>query len=318
MARSTSQEAAESGRLIVCDRDRTASLLDFAELVDAVIDAAVECERGTIVSPSRMVVAIGQGGSLLSMPATAPDIAIHKLVSVQPANAKRQLPTLYGTVTVLDAATGKPICLLDGPEVTGRRTAAVSLAAMRLMLPSAPHKAVLVGTGVQAAYHLRAIAARYPQCSVLVRGRTPRRAQAFCAAHRATHDDLDADRGEAFPDDADVAIMLTTSTTPIYDEPAKAQRLVIGVGAFRPEMAELGERLLDESVVYVDDLAGARHEAGDLLRAGIDWNRVLTLATAVTTTPDLDRPIVFKSVGSAAWDLAAARVAIRKLGAPLT
>jgi 1-piperideine-2-carboxylate/1-pyrroline-2-carboxylate reductase [NAD(P)H] len=109
-------------------------------------------------------------------------------------------------------------------------------------------------------------------------------------------------------------ITLTTSTRAIYDEVARPGRLIVSVGAFKPEMAEIGKTTLDGSELFADDPAGARHEAGDLLQAGIDWTRVKSLAAVLRDVPDLSRPIVFKSVGTGAWDLAAARVAIRRLG----
>jgi 1-piperideine-2-carboxylate/1-pyrroline-2-carboxylate reductase [NAD(P)H] len=90
--------------------------------------------------------------------------------------------------------------------------------------------------------------------------------------------------------------------------------VVVGVGAFKPEMAEIGATTLAGSALYADDPAGARHEAGDLLRAGIDWGRVQSLATLLREGPERGRPAVFKSVGTGAWDLAAARVAVQALG----
>jgi 1-piperideine-2-carboxylate/1-pyrroline-2-carboxylate reductase [NAD(P)H] len=105
-------------------------------------------------------------------------------------------------------------------------------------------------------------------------------------------------------------IAVTTSTEAVYDEPALRDRLVIGVGAFRPDMAEIGKTTLDGSDLYADDPAGARHEAGDLIQAGIDWSRVRSLAAALQGRIDAAHPRVFKSVGTAAWDLAAARVAL--------
>jgi 1-piperideine-2-carboxylate/1-pyrroline-2-carboxylate reductase [NAD(P)H] len=107
---------------------------------------------------------------------------------------------------------------------------------------------------------------------------------------------------------------LTTATEPVYDEPPQVGRIVVGVGAFKPEMAEIGKTTLDGSVLYADDLAGARHEAGDLLRAGVEWSRVHALAELVREEPDRSQAFVFKSVGTAAWDLAAARVALASLG----
>lgn len=306
-----------SAPLMVCDAGRTAQLLDFAPLMDAVAAAAQDVAAGRLLSPERLVVPLGprgDGGVLLSMPAAAPDIAIHKLVNVQPANAQRGLPTIHGVLTVCSAVTGQPLCLLDGPEVTGRRTAAVSMLAMRHALGSAPQQVLLIGTGVQARYHLQALQAVFPQAQVWVRGRSDAATQAFVASARALHRNVHPCPAD-LPASVDVVIAATTSKAPVYDLPARAGRLVIGVGAFRPDMAEIGPATLQASTIYADDPAGARHEAGDLLQAGIDWAGVQSLATLLTQAPDPARPVVFKSVGTAAWDLAAGRTALAALQA---
>lgn len=280
---------------IVCDAARTAQLLDFHALMDAVAQAASEIEQGRLLSPPRMVVPFGAGGTMLSMPATAADLAVHKLVNVQRANASRGLPTIHGIVTACDTATGQPLCLLDGPEVTGRRTAAVTLLAMRTLLGRAPRHVLLIGAGAQSRFHQLALQQVFPQATVQVRRR-------------------DA-AGTPVPDDVDAVVTLTTSTEPVYDEAARAGRVVIGVGAFKPEMAEIGQRTLHGSALYADDPVGARHEAGDLLRAGVDWSQVKSLGTLLREGPCHERPAVFKSVGTAAWDLAAARTALAALRA---
>jgi len=216
-------------------------------------------------------------------------------------------------VTVCDAATGQLLCLLDGPEVTGRRTAAVTLLAIRALLGSPPAEVLIIGTGVQAHYHVQAINALHPECRVWVRGSNPVRTEAFCAQVRPVHPDTAACPAQV-PEEVDAVITVTTSTEPVYNEPALSKRVVVGVGAFKPEMAEIGKVTLDGSVLYADDPVGARHEAGDLMRAGVDWNAVQSLASLLRKGPDRTRPSVFKSVGTAAWDLAAARVALAALG----
>lgn len=296
----------------VYDRAGIGALLDFAELVDAVAVAAQELEAGAIRSPERLVVPLGAGAVMLSMPAAAQDIAIHKLVNVHPDNKMRGLPAIHGAVTVCDTATGQVRCVLDGPEVTGRRTAAVSLLAIRRLLPHAPGNVLIVGTGIQARYHVQALQALYPQAQVWAQGRTQDAAARFCEAHADLHGRLQPRSADAPA--MDVVITLTTSRDPVYDEAPRAGCLVIGVGAFRPEMAELGGTTLNGSDLYADDPSGARHEAGDLLRAGIDWSRVISLGALLRRPADPARPAVFKSVGTAAWDLAAARVALRRAG----
>lgn len=302
--------AAIPAGISIHDRAQTAALLDFAELVDAIATAAQELEAGAIRSPERLVVPLGAGAVMLSMPAAAEDIAIHKLVNVHHGNKHLGLPAIHGAVTVCDTATGQLRCLLDGPEVTGRRTAAVSLLAIRQLLPQAPRHILLVGTGTQARYHVQALHALYPQAQVWVQARTHDAAACFCEAHGAWHGGLRPRTADAPA--FDVVITLTTSREPVYDEAPRPGCLVIGVGAFRPEMAEIGATTLAGSDLYADDPPGARHEAGDLLRAGVDWSRVVSLGALLRMPADGTRPAVFKSVGTAAWDLAAARVALRR------
>lgn len=298
------------------DAEATARLTPFPVLVDALAQACLEAARGEIASPARLVVPLNQGGIMLAMPAAARDLAIHKLVTVCPANRGRALPTIHGHVSICDPDTGEALFALDGPTVTGRRTAAVTLLAMRTFLRAAPREILLIGTGTQASHHVRALAAVYPEARVIVRGSALARAQAFCAGH-GNDLDLRVQEGDAIPETVDTVITLTTSTAPVYDESARPDRLLVGVGAFTPEMAEIGPRTLQGSALYVDDPAGARHEAGDFIQAGIDWHRVTPLADALATGCAAGAgagsagpmPVVFKSVGCAAWDLAACRVA---------
>ena len=302
------------------DADAATQLTPFPALVDALAQACLDAARGEIASPARLVVPLNRGGSMLSMPAAARDLAIHKLVTVCPVNRERALPTIHGHVSVCDPDTGEALLALDGPTVTGRRTAAVTLLAMRTFLRRVPREILLMGTGTQASHHAHALAAVYPGSRVLVRGRTVERARAFCAEHSGDLS-MTPHAEAAIPESVDVVIALTTSREPVYDEVAKPGRLVVGVGAFTPEMAEIGARTLEGSALYVDDLEGARHEAGDFIQAGVDWARVQGLADALARESgaihgaDEDgKPVVFKSVGCAAWDLAACRVARAVLG----
>lgn len=298
--------------LEIFDATRTAQLLDFSMLMDAVERAASELDRGAIHSPPRLAVPLGSDGVMLSMPATASDIGVHKLSNVQPANAQAHLPLIHGVVIVCDALTGRPLCVLDGPELTGRRTAAVSLVAIRRLLGREPREVLLYGTGAQAQFHLQALRVLSPRARVWVKGRDSVRTAAFCkAAHDLNPATLPCPPG--VPEGVDAVITLTTSSDPVYNAPPRAGRVVVGVGAFRPGMAEIGSTTLDGSDLFADDPVGARHEAGDFLRADIDWAAVKSLGRLLEDTVPGDRPAVFKSVGSAAWDLAAARAALQSL-----
>ncbi len=289
---------------------QSAALLPYPALVEALRLALDQAAHGLIVCPERQVVALAGGASLLSMVASAPDIAVHKLISVVPANAARGLPTILGRVAVLDANDGRSRLTLDGATVTGRRTAALSMLGITLLLGRVPRRVLLIGTGAQAAHHAQALGVLYPQARVEVEGRSS--VQAFCAAQRAHCPQIAA--GGMAPD-TDVVITCTTSVEPVYLHAASAGRLLIAVGAFRPSSAEIDAPTVRASRVLVDDLAGASHEAGDLIRAQVDWSQVRSLASALGTAPSADRePVLLKTIGCAAWDLAAARVALASMG----
>lgn len=299
--------------LSVFDAAQTARLLDFGDMVDALAKAAADYAAGRIHAPERQVVPFPQGGVMLSMPATADDIGIHKLVNVVPGNKGLGLPTINGVVSVYDGRSGQTLAVLDGPTVTAQRTAAVSMLGIRTFLARRPRCVALIGSGTQSAGHLQALAALYPGLRTVVIGSSVASAQAFVKTHQSL--DLLLAAAGSVPDDADVVITLTTSSAPVYTEAARAGRLLVGVGAFKPELAEIAAETLHASQVYVDDPAGARHEAGDLIQADIDWSVVGSLATALRLGAPLEKPIVFKTVGCAAWDLAAARCALQKKNA---
>lgn len=292
----------------VFDAAATARLLDFGALVNALRQASLEHASGLIHAPVRMGVPLKDGGVFLSMPASAADIAIHKLVSVSPANTAKNLPTIFGTVTVCDGATGQPEFILDGPTVTGRRTAALSMLGVRLLHPRTPASFLLIGTGQQARFHAAAIGQLHPEASLYVRGLDVEAERHFCTAMKQFGVAVMSAR-EKRPDDIDTVITVTTSKTPVYTEAANPARLVIGVGAFTPDAAEIAPATVQASTIFVDDLEATREEAGDLIQAAVDWSAVRSLATASKDPVPNDKPILLKTVGSGAWDLAACRVA---------
>lgn len=298
--------------LTMLSPQQTAELLPYDALSDAIAAASIDYMAGRIVSPERQVLPLQHGGILLSMPATGNDIGIHKLVNVCPDNRNKNLPTIHGVVSVYDSESGRPLLLLDGPTVTAHRTAAVSLLAMRTLAAQPVARIAIIGCGRQAAAHLDAIAALYSGSRVDIHGLSIEEAALLAAAHQHLPLECVPASGEV-AEDVTVVITLTTSQQPVYHQAARPERLLIGVGAFRPDMAEYAPLPIHGSQIFIDDPIGARHEAGDLIQAGIDWENVASLADAVNGVIDPARPKLFKSVGTAAWDLAAARCALNNL-----
>lgn len=286
----------------------TARILDYRALVDALETASRELDEGRIHSPVRMSVPLGKDGQFLAMPASATDIAIHKLVSVNFENPKKGLSTVFSLVTVCDGETGEPEFILDGPTVTGRRTAAVSMLGVRLLHPATPRSFLIIGTGVQARYHAEAIVALYPRARIYVKGIDSASEIAFRDALKRDSIEVCPTGGEV-PADVDTVITITTSKTPVYDEEARPDRLVIGAGSSTPDAAELSPRTVLGSLVFVDNLPGTRAEAGDLLQANVDWAKVTSIGSVDTARIPKGTPVLMKAVGCGAWDLAACRVA---------
>ena len=301
----------------ILNAEQTAQALPYAQLVPAVAQAARELAQQQIQAPERLVVPMAEGGVLLAMPAVAHDLSVTKLVTVHPRNAEHGLPAIQGEVVVMDTATGRRLALLDGPTVTARRTAAVTLLGIQTLAAQKPASALLIGTGAQAAAHADALVEHLGIAQFWVASRSLASAQAFCVALTKRHPHVHAvvadDLEHALPT-TDLVLALTTSCTPVIPAHIAAHTLAIGVGAFKPDMAEFPPALLHSRQIVVDDLGGARHEAGDLLQAGVDWARVRSLA-AVLDAPMSSSALapVFKTVGQAAWDLAAARVVIASL-----
>jgi alanine dehydrogenase len=308
------------------DADTVHRRLDFPSLIDALRTMFRDgCEV-----PLRHHHPIGAGaqdgsdGTLLLMPAWQAGGALGvKIVTVFPGNARRALPAVHGTYVLLDAATGVPAAVLDGTALTLRRTAAASaLAASYLARPdSRVH--LMVGTGALAPHLVAAHAAMRPIRQHLVWGRNADKATALAAR-------LAADGVAATPV-ADLAAAvgmadIVTCATLARDPLIRGAWLRPGahldlVGGYTPEMREADDDAVARARVYVDT-AAALQEAGDIVQP---------LASGVLTRDRIagdlfalcrgERPgrgdaaevTLFKSVGTALEDLAAARLAVGRL-----
>ncbi len=305
-------------RVKVLGSEETAQRLPWSGLVEALAAVLRDAQAGAARAPQRLVMPLAQGGALLIMPAADARIAITKLVTVHPDNPTRGLPSVQGEVLVLRAEDGRRLALLDGQTVTARRTAALSLlAALRLASPAARRgPLLLIGAGVQGCAHAEAFLAGFPELSgVYVAARRLPRAQALAEALTAQGHPAEAvaDPQTVLPQ-CGLIVTATTSRAPLFADRVRDDAFIAAVGAYTPEMVELPAALVWRAEVWVDTLEGARAEAGDLLQAGVDWSRVRPLAQALESPPsDGSQPVVFKSVGHALWDLAAARLATQEM-----
>lgn len=291
----------------------TAQLLPWSELTQEL--AAVSQAEGIQVPP-RIVMALPHGASLFCMPASDDAIAITKLITLTPGNVHAQLPTIQGEITIFDIATGRRMLVIDGPTVTARRTAAISvLAAQHIApLPSAP--LLILGAGVQGQAHLEAFVDQAGTEEVWIASRSAssvsrllRHAQQLgVRAYAVTNLQSALERCPNI-------VTCTSAREIVLRDPIHPQAFVAAVGAFTPHMAEVApalvQRIARDGVVLVDT-SEAEEEAGDLLQAGLDVASFPTLAQCLAAKSARPAgPVLFKSCGWGGWDLAAARLASR-------
>lgn len=274
-------------------------------------------------APQRHVHTVHQSdepdASLLLMPAwNKAGVGGVKLVNVTPGNAKRALPAVTASYLIFDAVTGEHKALLDGSELTARRTAAVAAVAASRLARSDARRLVLIGSGRIASELAFAYRAVRPIEQVTVVSQTRVNADRLVVALKSAGfaaqaaDDVDAAIVEA-----DIIACATLSHTPLVRGALlKPGQHVALIGGYLPDMREADDETMRRAAVWVDSHA-AMSEAGDLvqpllhgvIRLG-DIQGTLTDLCAIPSVAGRDNTItLFKSVGDASQDLAAASLA---------
>ncbi len=298
-------------------QQETRERLAFVPLIDAL---RTMFERGCSLPPRQVLDLAGAGAAAVTslvMPAWQPGGCYGvKVVNIATGNAARGLPGLHSTYMLYDASTGVPLAWIDGDEITARRTAATSaLAASWLAPPGARHLA-LIGAGRIARLLPRAHRAVRPIEHVTVWARSPSRAAALAAELVADGFDAEvAASAQAAVAQADIVSCATLAREPVVRGAWLRPRSHLDlIGSFTPAMREGDDDCFAAATVFVDS-DDATTKTGDLIApiaSGVlAAESVGTLAElargrrrAVRSTAQLRT--VFKSVGSALEDLAAA------------
>jgi ornithine cyclodeaminase/alanine dehydrogenase-like protein (mu-crystallin family) len=266
-----------------------------------------EFSRGTVKQPVRDVLTIEEGRRYLGiMPAIAEDVMGVKFVTFYPANAGTEIPTHNATIVLYRTDTGQPLAAMDGRLITEMRTAAVSAAATKHLARKDSHVLALLGSGAQARSHLAALSRVRDFSEVRVWSRDPEHAQRFAQEHGVEA----AGSAEAAVRGADVIVTATAAREPILKGAwLAAGAHVNAVGSSRPDWRELDDDAM-ANIVVVDSRDAAAREAGDVLipnapiyaEIGEIFGGVRPATPAATT--------IFKSLGLACEDVAAARLVI--------
>lgn len=277
------------------DADTTRVALPMLDAIEAMEQAF----SGDSEAPLRSLV-----GSSLVMPGRLDDLMAVKVVSTVPGNPA-------GLVVAFDGE-GTPLGIVDGPTLTAIRTGAGAGLATRLLAREDAATLAMLGAGAMAFDQVEAVRAVRPIREVRIWSRSYGNARGLADRIGGVAVDSadEAVRG------ADVISCATPSTRSLFAAASVSERAhVNAVGAFTPEMAELPPDLLERAYVVVDDVDAAAAEAGDLIQAGRHPDTTLRELLAGTAPEILEGVTVFKSVGVAAQDVAAAGRALRNAAA---
>lgn len=299
------------------------AVLSMDDLIVAMETALIQFSSGAAQQPLRTVLEPAAGAFLAVMPAVVGEPAAigTKIVTVYGSNSARGLPTHLATILLQDPETGALLAVLDGRYITEARTAAVSAASARWLAKEDARVMAVIGSGVQARGHIDAMMRVRRLQEIRVWSRTPAHAAALVADMRPS---IGAELSTARTVDdaasgADIIALVTASSEPVLTRAAVDDGAhICAVGACRPTGREMETALVAGARLFVDSRAGALAEAGDILipihEGAFDAGQIagelgdLFAGRVKGRTGEADITI-FKSLGMAVEDVAAARLA---------
>ena len=281
----------------------------MTELIPAMEKALIDFSASRVTQPVRSIISINPPGGFLGlMPALTPDGLGLKAVTFYPSNADREIPTHMATIFLVDPQTGTPLAIMDGRLITEMRTAAVSAAATKLLAwPDAKVLAIL-GSGVQGRSHVEALRLVREFEQIRVWSPTIEHAKRFAQDIGAT-----AMSAEEAVRNADVIVTVTSSKTPVLKgQWLKSGSHVNAIGACRPDWRELDDEAMKQNLVFVDSREGAMRESGDVILSGAKIYAELGEALARKVPAPANETTIFKSLGMAVQDIAAANLVYQR------
>jgi ornithine cyclodeaminase/alanine dehydrogenase-like protein (mu-crystallin family) len=276
--------------------------LRMADLIPAMEKALADFSAEKVTQPVRQVIPVDPPGGFYGiMPALTPEGLGQKIVTFYPLNAAKRIHTHMALIVLNDRETGAPIAVMDGRLITEMRTAAVSAAATKILAPKNSRVLAILGSGVQARSHFEALRLVRNFQEVRIWSQTKSNAAALAKeiGGRVTSQE-EAVRG------ADVVATVTSSKTPVLKGAwLKRGCHVNAVGACRPDWRELDDDAMRNSV-FVDSREAAMKESGDVILSGAEIYAELGEAFAGKIDIDPEETTIFKSLGMAVEDIAAA------------
>jgi ornithine cyclodeaminase/alanine dehydrogenase-like protein (mu-crystallin family) len=290
--------------LLFLDEDQVKAVLSYDELIPAIRQALMDFSAGRVVQPLRTVMSVAaHGGWFAVMPAVYGDVMGAKMVTFYPKNVELAKHTHMAMIHLFRADTGEPLAMMDGRLITEMRTAAVSAVAVDLLARPQAKVLGILGSGVQARSHVRALAKVRRFDEIRVWSRSEGNARRFAEEVGAR-----VMTAEQVVSGADVVLTLTSSPVPILQGRwLKEDAMVCAVGAVTPNRRELDDEAMRGAVV-VESREAAMREPGDILLSKAKVTAEIGELLQGAVIDRMDRPVVFKSVGIAIEDIAAAKL----------
>jgi ornithine cyclodeaminase len=257
----------EDPPVLVISRAEVRKLLNLDALIDALGDAMADWSAGRASVPARIAATVPEHeGLLAAMPGYAPSVhaLMSKLVTLYPRNAGSAIPSHQAVIVVFDPDTGSPVALVDGTEITAVRTGACSALSTRLLAREDASVLAILGTGVQARSHARAMPRVRAISEIRVAGRD--RAKAASLAN-----DLTAELGltaravasyEEALDGADIACATTSSLEPVVRREWLSPGMHVTSVGYNPNGREIDDATVADALVCVESRSAATVPAG--------------------------------------------------------
>jgi ornithine cyclodeaminase/alanine dehydrogenase-like protein (mu-crystallin family) len=289
------------------DEEQVRKHLGMANLIPAMEKALIDFSAGKVTQPVRQVIPVDPpGGFYGMMPALTPEGLGQKIVTFYPPNADKGIATHMALIVLNDPQTGAPLAVMDGRLITEMRTATVSAAATKLLASKDAKILAILGSGVQARSHVEAF--RLVRQFEEIRVWSPNQSHAEQFAKEIGAKVMLAEDAVR---DADVVVTVTSSKMSILQGKwLKSGCHVNAVGACRPDWRELDDDAM-RNVVFVDSREAAMKESGDVILSGAKIYAELGEALAGKIDNRATETTIFKSLGMAVEDVAAALLVYR-------
>jgi ornithine cyclodeaminase len=307
------------------DSETISQAASVNDWVNAMEEAILRSLTGDYLMPKRMNLDRGPDTFLL-MPCITDEYWTTKLVSFCPGNPAVNLPSIYGTIVLNSSKTGEPLAVLDGTRITAFRTAAVSALGIKYLAPENAKTLGIVGTGVQGISLAKFACSVRKIGMVTVFDNSERSIKKFIDVFNSEFPGIPvkvATNSESLCRESEIIITATNTKEPLFPEKEECfeGKTFVGIGSYKPDCREYPRaffKTIDQ--IFTDTMHGLK-ESGDLIypvKEGlITEDKIYSLGSLINGDITLyGKPTsFFKTVGSAIFDLYAAKLVYEKLTA---